>query len=196
MTEVGREVYNISDIHGESVKTQWGWLKTKLEATQDLNISEDYNTVPYNVYDYSSRVRHNFMENPPVDGLQTTRNAAPDWRSWLLERTKLHVGNWKEIETNVTHELQAWRNTISNQVLIITSHLYGVDYKALTGVFTEGKPVYNAYVLSELDQTREIDPLDEYFRSKEIAHIGEDDNKQRILTKARDNMKAWDESPY
>lgn len=131
MTQLGREIYQIDNIHGKKLPTQWGKIREEIQSANNKNIPEVYNSFPGRVSNYAGRIRHNFLEIPPKKEIEELRNTAEKWRDWNQEQAEEYIGGWEIIDTDSpevdiesdTREIAtAWKNKTTGEQLRIETH--------------------------------------------------------------------------
>lgn len=76
------------DIRTDSLKEQWERCRSRLQALDSFSVPEDYSRAIYTLHSIRNDVAHNYQEIPSKSEIEQIRNVAPNWRSWLIEKSK------------------------------------------------------------------------------------------------------------
>lgn len=131
MTQLGREIYQLENLHAKKLPTQWGEIRGEIQSNNDTDIPENYNSFPGRVSNYTGRIRHNFLEIPPQKEIEELRKTAEEWRDWNQQQAEKYIGGWKiidtdsvqvDIESDKREIAAAWKNKTTGEELRIETH--------------------------------------------------------------------------
>jgi hypothetical protein len=128
LTELGREIYSVEYLYEERISTQQYRLNDIIRSSIRINISDEISEFPRNIHNLANSTKHNFLENPSKDDLQSHRQFAEEWRNWHIEQAKRYTGKWRKTELSFSDDIlqdmkYVWKNDRTGWILYITEPL-------------------------------------------------------------------------
>lgn len=114
MADVGRELLNLStELKARNLRTQWDRVQSRLESLDGYENRQEYDSIINQLKSFRDKVAHDYDWKPPKSNIEHLREAAPEWREWLIEVGEKYNEVQRELDARETL-LQLTEQSLSN----------------------------------------------------------------------------------